>query len=202
VERLAESLEAGRGPSNVGDFVVHLTDRLTARIGEVVDETEDAVGELEEAQLSMQGGDLREEIASLRRQVIRLRRYLAPQREAISRLHAEKVSWLGGDERLSIREVGDRLSRHLEDLDAVRERAAIAQEELASRLAEQVNNRMYALSVVAGVFLPLGFLTGLLGINVGGIPGADEPFAFWLFIAILIGIVALQVWLFRRWKWL
>ena len=202
VERLAERLEAGRGPSTIGEFVVDLVDALTARIGEVVDEAEDRVGELEESQLSAQGGDLREEIASLRRQVIRLRRYLAPQREAISRLHAEKVSWLGGDERLSIREVGDRLSRHLEDLDAVRERAAIAQEELASRLAEQVNNRMYALAIVAGVFLPLGFLTGLLGINVGGIPGADEPRAFWLFIAILIGIIAFQVWLFRRWKWL
>ena len=61
---------------------------------------------------------------------------------------------------------------------AARERAAVTQEELASRVAEQLNQRMYALSIVAGVFLPLSFATGLLGINVAGIPGAETGWAF------------------------
>jgi hypothetical protein len=65
---------------------------------------------------------------------------------------------------LRIREVSDRLIRNIEDLDAVRGRAAVTQEELLSRLSEQMNSRMYVLSVVAAIFLPLGFLTGLLGI--------------------------------------
>jgi len=77
------------------------------------------------------------------------------------------------DDMVSVRLWGDndRLIRHIEDLDAVRERAAVTQEELLSRLSEQMNIRMYVLSMVATIFLPLGFLTGLLGINVGGIPG-------------------------------
>jgi zinc transporter len=202
VEQLAESLAAGRGPPTIGDLLVELVDRLTTRIGEVTDQAEDTAFELEEEQLTTEHGDLRQEIASLRRQVISLRRYMAPQREALAKLHAGKVSWLSESNRLSIREVGDRLTRHLEDLDAVRERASVAQEELASRLSEQVNQRMYALSIIAGIFLPLGFLTGLLGINVGGIPGSEAPLAFWIFIAILVAIVAIQVWLFRRWEWL
>ena len=59
----------------------------------------------------------------------------------------------------------------IEELDAARDRAAVTQEELASRLAEQSNKRLYVLSVVAAVFLPLGLITGLLGVNLGGIPG-------------------------------
>ena len=97
--------------------------------------------------------------------------------------------------------MSDRLIRHIEDLDAVRERAAVTQEELLSRLSDQMNTRMYVLSVVAAIFLPLGFLTGLLGINVGGIPGAENPWAFLLFLLFLVGIVVAQMLWFRRKKW-
>jgi zinc transporter len=64
-----------------------------------------------------------------------------------------------------------------------------------------MNTRMYVLSVVAAIFLPLGFLTGLLGINVGGIPGAEYPWAFLLFILFLVGIVAVQMLWFKHKKW-
>jgi zinc transporter len=93
------------------------------------------------------------------------------------------------------------LIRHLEDLDAIRERVAVTQEELQSRLAEQQNVRMYVLSIVAAIFLPLGFLTGLLGINVGGIPGADNPLAFGMFMGFLVLLLAAQLIYFRVKKW-
>ena len=51
------------------------------------------------------------------------------------------------------------------------------------------------------IFLPLGFLTGLLGFNVGGIPGAENPWAFLLFLLFLVGIVAVQILLFKLKKW-
>ncbi len=73
--------------------------------------------------------------------------------------------------RLRIREVADRQVRYVEDIDEVRERAAMAQEELLSRISEQMNERSYLFTVVATIFLPLNFFTGLIGINVGGTPG-------------------------------
>jgi len=103
---------------------------------------------------------------------------------------------------MKLREVSDRLVRHIENIDAVRERAAITQEELINRVSEQLNKRMYVLSVVAAIFLPLGFFTGLLGVNVGGIPGGDNPKAFLVFILLLIVVVIFQVLLFRWKKWL
>jgi len=64
-----------------------------------------------------------------------------------------------------------------------------------------LNKNMYVLSVVAAIFLPLGFLTGLLGINVGGMPGADNTDAFWIFCGLLVIVVGLQVLLFKKMKW-
>ena len=70
------------------------------------------------------------------------------------------------------------------------------------RLSEQMNNRMYVLSIAAAIFLPLGFLTGLLGVNLGGIPGADNTVAFWVFVVIIVLVVVLMAVLFRWKRWL
>lgn len=202
VSDLVEQLESKQGPCGPADFLAELTDRLVWHMSDTVDQFEDQVAELEEQVLTTNGGALRNDLASLRRQAIAIRRYLAPEREAMNRLIGAKVSWLDEGNRLRLRDVSDRLIRHIEDIDAVRERAAVTQEEMQSRLAEQMNSRMYVLSVVAAVFLPLGFLTGLLGINVGGIPGTDSPDAFYEFIGMLTVVVVLQVLLFRWKKWM
>ena len=56
-----------------------------------------------------------------------------------------------------LRQEADRIMRHLEDLDLARERAVVLQEELLSHIAQEQNARMYVLSVVAAIFLPLTF---------------------------------------------
>jgi zinc transporter len=201
VQDILEQLKSNRGPKDSADFIVNLADRLVMRMSDTVDNFEDRAAELEEAVLTGEDRSLKYELAGLRRQTISVRRYLAPQREALARLSAEKVNWMGKEHELRLREVSDRLIRHIEDLDAVRERATVIQDELLSRLSEQMNAKMYVLSVVAAVFLPLGFLTGLLGINIGGIPGAENPTAFLEFIAILLVVVVLQVLLFRWKRW-
>lgn len=202
VADVVSQLESGRGPKSTAELLVELSDRLVWRMSDTVDQFEDRVADLEGRVLESNNSSMRYELATLRRQAIELRRYLAPQREALARLIIEKVDWLNEACRLRLREVSDRLIRHIEDLDAVRERAAVTQEELLSRLSEQLNTRMYVLSVVAAVFLPLGFLTGLLGINVGGIPGSEYGQAFWVFIGMLIVVVILQVVIFRWKNWL
>ena len=201
VQDILEQLESNHGPKDSAEFVVGLADRLVWRMSDTVSNFEDRAAELEESVLTGNDRTVKFELANLRRQTIGIRRYLAPQREALSRLSTEKVSWMDEHHVVRLREVSDRLIRHIEDLDAVRERATVIQEELLSRLSEQMNSKMYVLSVVAAVFLPLGFLTGLLGINIGGIPGAENPRAFLEFIVILVVVVVLQVLLFRWKRW-
>lgn len=199
---LIEQFNHQRGPGCSAGFLVELVDRLVWRMSDTVEQFEDRVAGLEELVLAGESSTLRFKLATLRRQAITIRRYLAPEREALTRLIGEKVSWLDDDSRLRFREINDRLVRHIEDIDAVRERAAVTQEELQSRLSEQLNKRMYVLSVVAAIFLPLGFLTGLLGINIGGIPGTDYPHAFLVFVGMLVAVVVIQVLLFRWKKWM
>ena len=71
-----------------------------------------------------------------------------------------------------------------------------------SRLSEHMDKRMYVLSIVAAIFLPLGFLTGLLGINVGGIPGAEYKGSFYIFCGILVSVSFFQIYIFKKLKWM
>ena len=101
----------------------------------------------------------------------------------MNRLCNEQIAWLDDLNRIRLREANDRLIRHIEDIDEVRERAAMAQEELLSQMSEQMNQRTYVFTIIATLFLPLGFFTGLMGINVGGMPGVEDDWGFWIVVA-------------------
>jgi zinc transporter len=202
IDDMRSALDQGHGPTGIGDFVVSLSDRLASRMAGVIADIDDEVDHLQDQVLEAESRQLRSELNNLRRVIIALRRYLAPQRDALSRMTNLKVPWMGERDQLHLREEADRVTRYVEDLDAARERAAVTQEELGNRLSEQLNSRMYVLSVVAAIFLPLGFLTGLFGINVGGIPMAENPQGFIDIVLMLLLITGLQVVLFRWRRWL
>lgn len=201
ISDLVHDLEEGVGPKNAGDFVVEVTSRLTTRMSGVVEALEERLATLEEQVIGNMEEQLRNELADIRRQTIMLRRYLSPQRDAMSKLTNDQAAWLQSDDRLRLREISDQLLRCIEDLDSIKDRAAITHEELVSQHAEQLNSRMYVLSIVAALFLPLGFFTGLLGVNVGGIPGAESRWGFPVFIALLLIIVVFQIVYFKKNKW-
>ena len=202
VTDLSKAIANGSGPTTTGEFLVDLSSRIVERMADVVDGIADKADLLEEQVLTVQSHILRPKISGLRREAISLRRYLAPQREAMSRLYNERVPWLSDLERMKLREVADSTTRYIEELDASRERAIVIQEELISQISEQMDKRMYVLSMVAAIFLPLGFLTGLLGINVGGVPGAEYKGSFYIFCGILILVSVMQIYIFKKLKWM
>jgi zinc transporter len=189
LEDVKEALGKGTGPCSAAQFVSLLVERLALRAESVIEQIEDSFDALEDSLETSDETEHRSEISQIRRQAIRLRRFLAPQREALEHLLEDAPNWIGKSDKAYIKESINRFKRYVEELDAVRDRAIVAQEELLSKFSETLNRRMYMLSLVAAIFLPLGFLTGLLGINVGGIPGANSPFGF-VTICLLIAVLA------------
>lgn len=194
-------IKAGKGPQNAGQFICMLTARLFERMEPVLLELDDKTDYIEESLLEKADNTLRGSIVDIRKQAIVFRRYMAPQREAIGQLRMADMAWLDDGHKRHLQEIYNHVTRYVEDLDAVRERAQIVKDELANILADKMNKNMYVLSVIAAIFLPLGFLTGLLGVNIGGLPGVDNDDAFILFCAILVIVVLLQILLFKKMKW-
>ncbi len=199
IQDIRSSITANNGPKNPGEFLTVLVDRLMERMAPVVHQLDEEIDEAEEQIIGQASYQLRSQLGSLRRQVIAFRRYISPQREVIAHLHLAQLSWLTSTQRARIREVADHFIRYVEDLDAARDRMGVMQEELTGKLSEQMNKTMYILTVLAGIFLPITFVTGLLGINVGGIPGSEDP---WAFTTVCLGLTSAGVLLVGIFKWL
>ncbi len=82
------------------------------------------------------------------------------------------------------------IARMAEELESIRERSALTHETLTDLRAELIDQRSLIIAVVALIFLPLTFVTGLLGMNVAGIPFAHAPWAFWGVVGFCVAIAA------------
>ena len=199
VHDLREALARGEGPADAGSFLGRLTEGLALNMEGVIEELKEKMDDLEEGLLDEDAPTTHRPISEFRQHAVILRRYLAPQRDAMNHLQGGQVSWLSAEDRHHLREVTDVMTRYLEEIESVRDRASILREELSGRLTERMERRMYSLSLIGTLFLPLTFVTGLLGINVGGIPGAEYPLAFALVALALLAAGVAQV-LFMRWR--
>lgn len=198
IQDIRESLARGAGPITPGDFLVTLVERLALRIEDFVDRIEDALESLDDRVAVGNVQTLQAEVGRLRRQSAAVRRYLAPQREALNRIRG-RTEMLSARELHDLEEQADLITRSLEDLELAREQAMLIQEQLTARLAQEQNNRLYVLSIVAAVFLPLSFVTGLLGMNVAGVPGTEYAPAFRLSL-VFMSALAVALLAFFRWK--
>jgi zinc transporter len=201
LEDVGDAIRRRYGPASPSELLTEIADSLVDRVGDVVGQVDEQMDDLEDAVVSAESHDLRSTLGEVRRVAIQLRRYLAPQRDAVSRLYTERDPWIKEEERGRLREIADRMTRYIEDLDLVRDRATITHEELISRLSEQMERKIFALTLVSVIFLPLTFVTGLLGMNVGGIPWAGSHRGFLIVFLLLLALALVQYFLFRRRRW-
>lgn len=201
ISDLQERLYKGTGPRSQGSFLAQLSENLVRRMDSVIESLEEGAVTLEERLSDDDNDNLMGEISDMRRTVINLRRYLAPQRDALKRLKVMEFDWLSPEARARLNEAADQTQGYLEGLDAIRDQIQVVQEELIQKYTQQTEQRMYVLAIITSVFLPLGFLTGLLGINVGGMPGIESPLAFWIVCLLALIIAGVSLWILRRMRW-
>ncbi|MEL7165027.1 MAG: CorA family divalent cation transporter [Pseudomonadota bacterium] len=201
IDDIRKHVEAGRAPVTPMAFVTELTERLMQRARDTVFDLAEDVDRMEEDSESDET-HLPPELTERRRIAIRLRRYMAPQRDALVALAAVEHLTLNDDLRQRLREQANIGKLAVEELDALIPRMTAVQDHHAALSQMQQGNNSYVLSVVAAVFLPLGFVTGLFGVNVAGMPGTEDPLAFAI-LCVGMGVMAVgTLWVMRRLKWI
>lgn len=162
--------------SKLGRLITDALDPVVAALGDTVDDCEERIE-------PGTAWEMRRTIARARSDAIAYRRFVQPQRVALERLAETDADLLEEEDRFHLREAADRFARMAEELESVRERAALLHEQLTDLRSETMDQRSLMLAIVALIFLPLTFLTGLFGMNVE-IPWAKSPNAFWEIIAL------------------
>lgn len=202
VAAVAQRVEEPNGFRSVGEILIAIIVGLTDKMGPVIDEINDTLEILEDGVLDPNKPVDRTDLIELRQHAIMLHRHLRPQVLTLQELYHLKLGWIEVKQHKQLKETINRVTRFVEDLDTVRDRATVIQDELANRYAETMNQRMYAVSLIATILLPMTILTGLLGINVGGIPLAQSKFGFTLVTLSMVAMGVGGFWIARRLKWL
>lgn len=184
-----------------GDLIAAIAQAITEELDPMVAELGDSLDDCEEQISQHRAFDLRRLVNSTRVKAIGLRRFLYPQRAALEKLAGLPVEWLAEDDRLHLTAAADRAARMAEELESIRERAALTHETLTDLRSELIDQRSLMIAVVAMVFLPLTFITGLLGMNVAGIPFAHEPWAFAgvVGMCVVMAVAITGYFLWRHW---
>jgi zinc transporter len=162
-----------------GDVLVRIVRDTTVRIDTIEDQ-------LLSDRLEKQRADL----GALRRLLVRLQRLLAPEPAALFRLLQKPPTWIGEDDLQDLRQATEEFTVVLRDMTELQERIKLLQEEIAGRATEANNRSLYVLTVVTVLALPINIIAGLLGMNVGGIPWAQNDKGFWIVVAIILSFTA------------
>ena len=194
-------IEEGNGPKSIGNFLTMVTERLYARMESHIENLDDCVSMVEEKVAIDPEADVARDIATIRRRNAEFRRHIIPQKLVLEHLIKSNVGWLAEESIESIIESHDKVTRYTEDLNDIRDRVQILNEEIWQLQAKQLNKTAFMFSVAATIFLPLSFFTGLMGINVGGMPGLDNVAGFWIVVVICVLILIALVIMFRKRHW-
>lgn len=182
-----------------GDLIAAFADEITAELDPVVAAMGDCLDDCEAALDADRVFELRKQVNQTRSRSIGYRRFLFPQRDALVKLAALDATWLQEDDRIHLAAAADRAARMAEELEAIRERASLIHDALTDLRAEQIDSRALLISVIAMVFLPLTFVTGLYGMNVKGIWFAEASWAFDAIISFCAAVaVIVAVWFVRQ----
>ena len=190
IDQVRAAVDAGQVFRSPIEILARLLRDQASVLVDIVRKTKKQVGPMEEQLLAKRVSVSRSELGSLRRMLVRLQRLLAPEPAAFFRLLSRPPGWIAEDELQNLQQAAEKFSTAISDTAALVERVKQLQEELAAFVNEQTNRTLFVLTLVTVLALPINLVAGLFGMNVGGVPLAQQPYGFFLVVGSLLVLTA------------
>ena len=202
IEEARSHVKAGTGPRTPLEFLAVAIFCVKKRLEPMITQLSEETAELEASVLGDNVDPRGETLNALRREVFRVSRYLYQFQTLLELIVSDPTINTSDKERRALDGATELLARYLNSLENCRERTMLLHDLIEGRVSRSMAQATYNLTIVATVFLPLTFVTGLLGMNVSGIPEEHTPWGFWIVVGTLV-VVAIASWGWLRWKrWL
>lgn len=179
-----------------------IVDALVDAYFPFMDGLEDELEVLEDSVLDHAGTEELSRIRDMKQLLSSFRKTVVPMREAALSLERVKHPNITDATRLYLRDVSDHMVRIHERLEHVKEVALIAQETWNSALANQQNQVMKVLTIMATIFIPLTFVAGIYGMNFENMPELGWRYGYLVVWLVMITITVGMLWAFHRRDWL
>jgi len=199
--------EACRVHDEVGMFVYHLVDEIAERYLDLIDDLDDEIDELEDMVAVKSTQEVGHRLRELREDVRGIRRTLAPTRDAVRKVVDNRIELDGAelfprDVEIAFGDAFDKFLRASEALESSRDALGSVRDYLQGKIANDQNEVMKRLTVIASLLLVPTFIVGLYGQNFVHIPELHWAWGYWWSWGWIIATTVAQL-LFFRWKrWL
>ena len=195
VDQLRAAVRAGQVFRSPLELLAHLLQEQAGVLVGILRQSTLRVDQIEDRLLSNRMAASRTELSALRRVLVRLQRLLAPEPAALFRLLNRPPDWITKEDLQDLQQAAEEFAAAVGDSVALVERVKLIQEELVALVNEQTNRTLFVLTVVTVLALPINLVAGLFGMNVGGIPLAENGHGFFLIVGILLVMTALLAYL-------
>jgi zinc transporter len=163
-----------------------------------INTTSSDLDDLEDALLLKKTKRDDELLASLRQRLLLIDRHVDLLHAILRRTLVDLSTVANKNELSGLRELAERTAWFEQRISHQLDRVRVVTDQSHMTAMDDLNDTMYRLTLIATVFLPLTFITGLLGINVGGIPGAEDRSAFWIVCGGLGGLAIVTLVILAR----
>lgn len=201
IQDITDLLAASKGPANASEFIVEVLEAQLVRIGKVVDALESILESLDEVLIASHQ-DTESRIKEIREKALRLRRYLGPQKDVVLYVSNLQLEWLNPFDKMRLQEMADRTAHYVEELELIERKACLMQDEINAKYTRELNSKIYLLALVTLIFSPVSLVGTIFGVNLAGIPFADDPHAFYYLCALLLLLLLGMAFLLRKKKWI
>jgi magnesium transporter len=204
----ARDAVAAERESRAGAIVYRVVDLIAEDFLDLVDAINDEIDELEDGIEEWPAGQVRERISGLRHDLLHVRRTLAPTRDAIRSVVDRRLDVGEGPEvlprdiELDFGDAYDKLLRAVDGLDLSRDLLSNARDYHQAKVANDQNEVMKRLTVIASVLLLPTFIVGLYGQNFHHIPELGWRFGYWWSWALIVATTLVQLAFFRAAGWI
>lgn len=194
VDRLRISVKGGEQFDSPVSLLAHLLRDQADVLQQIGRDSAIRVDRIEDSLLVGRADSKRGELGALRRVFVRLRRLLAPEPGVLFRLLHRPPAWFDEEDVRELRAATEESSAILNDLAALQERIKLLQEEIAAHTNEATNRSLFMLTMATVLALPINIIAGMFGMNVGGIPLAQNDHGFWIIAAIIASFTVVAGW--------
>jgi magnesium transporter len=197
-----------RPDDSAGMIAYRLLDEIAERYLDLVDALDGEIDELEDKVEDQPAEATRQRISELRHDMLHIRRTLAPMRDAVRRIIMNAVEVEQGHEvfpqevEVAFNAAYDKLLRALDGLDLSRDLLSSVRDYAQAKVANDQNEVMKRLTVVASLLLLPTFIVGLYGQNFVNIPELHWHWGYGYVWGVIVATTFAQLWWFKKKDWI
>ncbi len=188
----------------IAHLLYTILDTLVDSYFPVLDDIDEIIDDLEDVTVNSTSNDVQVRIFRIKRSLAQMRRTISPQIEVANALISRTGKFIPAKAQPYFSDVHDHLIRTFEVLDAYRDLMSGMLDVYLTTVSNRLNVIMKQLTILATIFMPITFITGVFGQNFGHLPQVerDNGSFFWITLAVMGLISVLQIWYFKRRGWL